>query len=148
MSGLSDVFSDLVKGITTQGGENVSPLSSILAQVLNNTKLGGIGGLLAELQTGGLASQVTSWLGDGKNMPVSPDQLRSALGSEHVHQLATQSGLPINDLLAALSKSLPGIVDHLSPSGRLQEPVPMHDGDEPEAPEASLEDQAGLNNIR
>jgi uncharacterized protein YidB (DUF937 family) len=74
---------------------------------------------LQQLQRSGLGPQVASWLGNGANMPVTVDQLRQALGDEHVRQLAAALGLPVDQLLAQLSQHLPATVDHLSPNGTL-----------------------------
>jgi uncharacterized protein YidB (DUF937 family) len=96
-------------------------LSDILSQVLGKTDLGSIGGLLQQLQQSGLGPQVASWLGNGANLPVSVDQLKDALGDQHLRQLATQLGLPVDQLLGQLSQHLPGAVDHMSPHGTLEE---------------------------
>ena len=60
--------------------------------MLAKTNLGGLGGIVNQLQQGGLATQVQSWLGNGANMPVSADQLRAALGSDQVKQIAQHLG--------------------------------------------------------
>jgi uncharacterized protein YidB (DUF937 family) len=150
MSGFGGLFSDLLRGMTQQGEGQESSLGSLLSQVLGNTQLGSLGGLLTQLQQGGLAGQVASWLGNGKNMPVSPDQLRSALGDEHVRDLAQQSGLSLDSLLAMLSKNLPGAIDRLSPNGQLQEPAADDgsDNDSDGSSGGSLADRAGLKDIR
>ena len=60
-----------------------------------------------------------SWLGTGQNAPVAPKDLGAALGRENVREAADQVGIPPDDLLAQLSKALPGLIDRLSPNGRL-----------------------------
>jgi uncharacterized protein YidB (DUF937 family) len=80
---------------------------------------GGLGGLLEQLQKAGLGQAVNSWIGSGPNQPVSPSQLRQALGQDTVEELADQTGLPHDDLLAQLSRILPGVVDQLTPNGRI-----------------------------
>src|SRR5713101_553441 len=123
---MASVFGDLInnvlKGMSQPGqpGQG-SGLSTILAQILANTDLGSVGGLLQQLQKSGLGPQVTSWLGNGANLPVSVDQLKDALGDPHLRQLATQLGLPVDQLLGQLSQHLPGAVDHMSPRGTLEE---------------------------
>lgn len=120
---MSDIFGSILgsalKGLAGQGGTGA--LSDILSQVLGKTNLGSVGGLLQQLQQAGLGPQVASWLGNGQNLPVSADQLRSALGDQHPRQLATQLGLPVDQLLGELSQHLPGAVDHMSPNGTLEE---------------------------
>jgi len=70
---------------------------------------------LQQLQQGGLGGQVASWLGNGANHAISADQLRAALGNEHLQQMAQAAGLPIDKLLAMLSQQLPQTVDKMSP---------------------------------
>jgi uncharacterized protein YidB (DUF937 family) len=48
-----------------------------------------------------------------------PAQLHRVLGQNTVDALARQSGLARGDLLAELSRLLPGVVDGLTPTGRL-----------------------------
>lgn len=81
--------------------------------------LGGLGGLLAQLQQAGLDDIVRSWVGTGENKPVQPDDLGDALGKKTVTQMADKAGCSPNDLLAQLSKALPGIIDKLTHDGRI-----------------------------
>jgi uncharacterized protein YidB (DUF937 family) len=81
--------------------------------------LSGLGGLLAKLQQGGLGNIANSWVGPGQNQPVSPGQLGSALGPDVIKAIAQRSGLSEEDVSKQLSQVLPGIVDKLTPGGRL-----------------------------
>jgi len=81
--------------------------------------LGGLGGLLDKLQKGGLGDAANSWVGTGQNKPVVPGQLGSALGPDIVKTLAQRSGLSEEELTKQLSQVLPGVVDKLTPQGRL-----------------------------
>jgi uncharacterized protein YidB (DUF937 family) len=81
--------------------------------------LGGLGGLLNKLQNAGQGDAVNSWVGPGQNKPIDPGQLGSALGPKTVSQVAQQAGVSEQDLLSQLAKSLPGIVDQLTPNGRI-----------------------------
>ena len=81
--------------------------------------LGGLGGLLNKLDQGGLGNVANSWVDSGKNQPVSPGQLGSALGPNIIKMLAQKSGLSEEELTKQLSQVLPGIVDKLTPDGRL-----------------------------
>lgn len=82
--------------------------------------MGDMGGLLNKLQEAGLGSQVSSWLGQGENMPITADQLKTAVGDDQLQQLAAHLGLPLDKVLATVSGHLPSIVDQLSPKGKLQ----------------------------
>jgi uncharacterized protein YidB (DUF937 family) len=81
--------------------------------------LGGLGGLLAQLQAAGLDKVVKSWVGTGQNQPVQPDALGDALGKKTVTQMADKAGCSKDDLLAQLSAALPGLIDKLTHDGRI-----------------------------
>ena len=81
--------------------------------------LGGLGGLLNKLQQGGLGDVVNSWVGSGQNQPVSPGQLGSALGPGVIKTLSQITGVSEADLSKQLSQVLPGVVNSLTPNGRL-----------------------------
>ena len=81
--------------------------------------LGGLGGLLDKLQKGGLGSAADSWVASGPNQPVSPGKLGSALGPDIIKTIAQRSGLSEEEITKQLSQVLPGVVDKLTPQGRL-----------------------------
>jgi uncharacterized protein YidB (DUF937 family) len=81
--------------------------------------LAGLGGLVDKLQKGGLGNLINSWVGPGQNQPVSPNQLGPALGPDIIKTLAQRSGLPEEEITRHLSQVLPGLVDKLTPNGRL-----------------------------
>jgi uncharacterized protein YidB (DUF937 family) len=81
--------------------------------------LGGLGGLLDKLQKGGLGNVANSWVGPGQNQPASHGQLGSALGPDIIKTLAQRSGLSEEEITKQLSQILPGVVDKLTPNGRL-----------------------------
>lgn len=81
--------------------------------------LGGLGGLLDKLQKGGLGGIANSWVGPGPNQPVPPAQLGNALGPDLIKTLSQRTGLSEQELTTQLSQVLPGVVDKLTPAGRL-----------------------------
>jgi uncharacterized protein YidB (DUF937 family) len=81
--------------------------------------LAGLGGLLNKFEQGGLGNVASSWVGSGQNQPMPPGQLGSALGPIIVKTLAQKSGLSEEELTNQLSQVLPGLVDKLTPNGRL-----------------------------
>jgi uncharacterized protein YidB (DUF937 family) len=81
--------------------------------------LGGLGGLLDRFQKGGQEPAINSWIGNGPNQPVSPGQLGSTLGPDIIKILAQKSGMSEEDLTRQLSQILPGVVDKLTPRGRI-----------------------------
>lgn len=81
--------------------------------------LSGLGGLLDKLHQGGLSNETNSWVGHGQNQQVSANQLSTALGPDVIKKLAQESGLSEDELAKQLSQALPGLVDRLTPHGRL-----------------------------
>ena len=81
--------------------------------------LGGLGGLLDRFQQSGQGSVINSWIGNGQNQPVQPVQLGSILGPNIIRSLAQSSGLSEQELTKQLSQILPGVVDKLTPHGRI-----------------------------
>ncbi len=108
---------DQIAGALGQGGA-VPTQSGLLDSVLGLVQghPGGLG-LLEQLAAGGLGEQVKSWVGGGQNLPVSADQIVSALGSDRVKQLADQLGLSHLDAAGGLANLLPQVIDHLTPNG-------------------------------
>jgi uncharacterized protein YidB (DUF937 family) len=112
----------LASGALFKGGSAGTTASSGTQPTSNEGAgglLGGLGGLLDKLQKGGLADATNSWVGSGQNRPVSPGQLGSALGSDAIKALAQRTGLSEEELTKQLSQILPGVVDKLTPAGRL-----------------------------
>ena len=116
--GFLDGIVGALKGAMGQAGTGDVP--TLISAVLAKTGMGDLQGLATKLQQGGLQDQVQSWLGPGRNLPVTADQLRAALGSAQVRQLAEHLGLPADAALELLSKNLPTLVDQASPSGAIE----------------------------
>jgi len=83
---------------------------------------GGLGNLINDLQRSGQGNVAQSWIGNGPNQEISPTSLESALGGDAIDALSQQTGMDRNELLSGLSQHLPGLVDHLTPNGRLPTP--------------------------
>ena len=81
--------------------------------------LDGLDGLVRRFERGGLGELVASWIGTGRNLPVSPDQLSAVLGEEQLGQFAHLLGVSRGDAALQLSSVLPQVVDRLTPEGRL-----------------------------
>jgi uncharacterized protein YidB (DUF937 family) len=106
MGGLGDLLKGGLGGLLA-GGAAGSVIS------------GGLGDLLKQFQQNGQGDTASSWVGKGENKPIAPGDLANALGANQIDSLASQSGLSRDELLKGLSQYLPGVVDHLTPDGRL-----------------------------
>jgi len=80
---------------------------------------GGLGDLLKQFQQSGHGDTANSWVSPGPNKQIAPGDLASALGGDQINSLMSQSGLSRDELLDGLSQHLPGVIDHLTPNGRL-----------------------------
>ncbi len=77
---------------------------------------GDIGGLLGQLQQGGLGDALQSWIGNGANQAVSGGDVQNALGN-HLQQAAQSVGLNVGDAGNVLSQYLPQIINAITPNG-------------------------------
>ena len=68
---------------------------------------GGIGGLLAQFENAGLGHIAQSWISNGPNQGVSPQQLQDVFGQNQVQGMASQAGMEPGDFLSQLSQHLP-----------------------------------------
>lgn len=112
--GLFDNLGDIVGDALS--GKPIN-LISIAEDIFQNA--GGLEGVLAQLNESGLGHQVASWIGTGGNIPITADQIRSALSSEQVQALAAKFGVDISQVPDLLAKHLPETVDQVSPQGKL-----------------------------
>lgn len=121
--GLLDIVGGMLGGQGAAGGGGQDALLKMVLGMLSDNGQGGGGGglagLLQQLQQAGLGEQVNSWVGTGQNLPVSPEQLQQAFGSDQMSQMAEKMGLSTGDLGAQLSQMLPQVVDQLTPNGQL-----------------------------
>lgn len=90
---------------------------AVAGQVLQNA--GGLDGIVAQLNQAGLGEQVASWIGTGSNLPISSDQIKTALSSETMQNLAQSFGVDLDQLPQLLAEHLPKVIDKGSPNGVL-----------------------------
>jgi len=95
---------DLGGLLNQQGGDDHS--ANVVGALMGGDS-SSVGNVLETLAANGLGDQVASWTNNGANLPISPDQITAALGSDQVQQLAQASGLPVNDFLQHLTAHLP-----------------------------------------
>ncbi len=87
--------------------------------------LEGLGNLVQRFQQSGHGDIINSWIGPGQNQTIAPDQLHQALGPEAVNNLSQLTGAAPHDLVSELSRILPGVVDRLTPQGRMPDHAEM-----------------------
>lgn len=80
-----------------------------------------LGAITDKLKEGGLGDQVSSWLGDGENAPVSAEQITNALGADKIGEMASKLGVDTGSAAETLSQAMPALLDKLSSGGNLLE---------------------------
>ncbi|TCK17939.1 uncharacterized protein DUF937 [Thiogranum longum] len=118
------IGTDILKSkLGNQAGAGNDAVSAVLKKLVGNGNDFDIAGLLSGLQTGGLASMASSWLGDGANEGISPNQIKEVLGGDKVAAAASELGTDEQTLLGGLSDALPQMVDKASSGGSLLDSV-------------------------
>lgn len=108
-------------------GSSQSGIAGVLMNMLgeggNRTAgtVGGLGGLISSFEQAGLGQIVQSWVGNGPNQPVSPQQLHTVFGGDQVQTMARQAGMEPGDFLSQLSQHLPRVVDGMTPNGQMSD---------------------------
>ena len=105
-----DTFTNAISG---QGG-----MQAMVAAAFQQS--GGLEGVIGKLNQAGLGVKVNSWLGQGPNTPITIAEIESALGNDHLKQIAGSLGVPMDQVAALLSQHLPATIDAASPDGALQ----------------------------
>lgn len=102
------MLNDMLGAVSGPGGFDLDQLASHLGN-------GGLEGIIAKFQQGGMGEAVQSWVGTGGNLSVSSEQIAAVLGSDQVQNLTRSLGIDSSQLAHAL----PGLIDHLTPNGQL-----------------------------
>ncbi|RUP10463.1 YidB family protein [Hyphomicrobium sp.] len=118
-------WSDALKGVVGNlvGQAEQGALPDLLKGVLGTE---GLQAILGKLQDAGFGAQVSSWLDKNKNnLPITPEQIQSALGDEHVQQIAKSLGIPVDTILASLASALPQVASAAGPAADPQNASPL-----------------------
>jgi uncharacterized protein YidB (DUF937 family) len=115
------LFDQLLGGIVGKLGtpEQRDSLMNLATSVIRDHP-GGLAGVVQQFSGAGLAEQVKSWVGTGQNLPVSADQLIAAIGPDRVKAMSQKLGVSSETASAGLAALLPAIIDHLTPTGRVE----------------------------
>ena len=110
---------ELIGNVAKFASENPEIAKAAMSFLSSGEGGDGLGDIVNALQSGGLADTVSSWLGSGDNIAVSPSQLESALGADKLTGFAESAGISGSEASALLAGMLPQLVDKLSPDGQL-----------------------------
>lgn len=117
--GLFDQLGQAAAGALGQTNTQNPLLQAAVGLLAQNSSVGGLGGLIQAFQKNGLGDIVNSWVGTGKNLPISPQQIQQGLGGDLLKQLASQAGLSTEAAGGQLASLLPGLIDKLTPDGKM-----------------------------
>ena len=127
------ILDSVLGGLLGSGGTS-SPMGGVLSGLLGGGQSGGmgsqgvagqgmtgggLGGLVSQFEQAGLGHIAQSWIGNGPNQSVSPQQLQGVLGNNQVQNMASQAGMQPNDFLSQLSQHLPNAVNGMTPNGQM-----------------------------
>jgi uncharacterized protein YidB (DUF937 family) len=102
------------------GGVGGAVLGAVLGHLMNNQAgAAGLGGLVDRFRGAGLGGHAESWVSSGPNQPIAPHELERVFEPGQLESLSQQTGVERGGLLGVLSQALPGLVDGLTPHGRL-----------------------------
>jgi uncharacterized protein YidB (DUF937 family) len=120
--GLFDGISSMIGNALSGGG--AGPIADEFMGVLQQHGVDGVSGLVSQFEQSGLGAHVQSWIGEGQNLPVSPDQIEQALGSPAIASIAAKFGVDPEQAKQMISQHLPGIISHLTPGGQVPAGAP------------------------
>ena len=129
------ILDQVISGIGGNASGGASPMQGVLSSLLGGNQggalggaagaatgggmAGGLQGLMSKFEGAGLGGIAQSWVGNGANQPVSPEQLHGVLGDNQVQSMSSQAGMAPHDFLSQLSQHLPNVVNAATPNGRM-----------------------------
>jgi len=108
--------SELIKGNSDDATTDLD--SNAISDALGNL-LGGENGIdlsafASKLSDGNLGEVVSSWFGNGENLPISMDDIGELLGGDKISEFASSLGLSEESAKGALSEAIPNLIDKVT----------------------------------
>jgi uncharacterized protein YidB (DUF937 family) len=79
----------------------------------------GLHELLARMEKAGMGDIAASWTGTGPNKPITVAQLHQILTPHDLARIASHAKLNEHEVLGELAEHLPGVIDGLTPGGKI-----------------------------
>lgn len=118
--GLGDILGGLMGNTQAMPGGLGGMLGGLLGGAAAGGALnGGLRNLLGDMEENGQGGAARSWVSNGPNQSLSPNDLASAIGADDIDAVSQQTGVPRDQMLSMLSEHLPELVNQLTPDGRL-----------------------------
>ena len=102
---------------------DIDAITSALSGLMGSGGNVNLGSLLENLNNSGLSDIAKSWLGDGANQGISPEQISSAIGSDQISDFASKLGISVEEAAGGLSEAMPQVVDKASTGGSLLDSI-------------------------
>ncbi|MCA3132438.1 MAG: YidB family protein [Betaproteobacteria bacterium] len=118
---MSDVLTGLAERLNLDAVGHPNNLFNSVVFTLIEDYPGGLQGLLDRFASQGYANHVASWLSDGRNEPLAPEDVLKVCGREGVAALAAKLNLTPERVVTGLAEKLPDLINRLTPSNRVDE---------------------------
>lgn len=122
----AQIFINSKQSGTAGSGLDIAELTSAMSGIAGAGRSQGafdLGSLLSKMDADGLGAMAQSWLGDGNNDAISPEQVTDMLGRDKISEFATRLGLSNEEAAGGLSEALPQMVDKASSGGALLDSI-------------------------
>jgi uncharacterized protein YidB (DUF937 family) len=117
-SGFGSGFGGVFPG--GMGGGFVLDLGDLLAGKPRGAVVsGGLADLLRQFESAGHGRAAESWVSEGPNQPIEPDEVEQVISDDLLAELEQRTGLPRKEIVARLATGLPETVNQLTPQGRV-----------------------------
>lgn len=118
MGFMDDLKSRLAAQIAQVASQKNPQLVGLINELMVNRPTAGLPDLVDAFEKQGLAYLMNSWVSSGQNLPITPQQIESVLGSDKIQKFAAGAGISPDQVKQLLAQHLPQIVDQLTPNGR------------------------------
>jgi len=115
-----DLVGNIVGAVEGSQGQEGGLVEGVIG-LLTNKETGGLDGLMQTFKQKGLGDVISSWVGTGNNVAITPEQVQEVLGGDLIKQLAEKSGVSVDAAKAQLAKLLPSLIDKITPEGKIPE---------------------------
>lgn len=75
--------------------------------------------LKQKFESSGLGNKIQSWIGTGENTPATADDIKKTIDPEQLRAAADKAGVDVDTAAQSMAEVLPGVVDKMTPEGRV-----------------------------
>ncbi|MDR3557058.1 MAG: YidB family protein [Syntrophobacteraceae bacterium] len=118
MSFIEDMVQKVL-GLIKGSQDEQAGLAQGVMGLLTSRETGGLEGLIQAFEQRGLGEVISSWVGNGENMAITPQQVHEVLGSNVIQQLAEKANLSPDETKLKLSELLPTLIDKITSEGNI-----------------------------